>query len=55
MGFDLKHVFYMVWYPGLVFPLMVRLNRESKTHGLVLNPSLWLDIVASRGLELWFS
>ena len=22
---------------------------------LVLDPSLWLDIVASRGLELWFS
>ena len=33
---------------------MVRLNRESKTHGLVLDPSLGLDLLATLGLELWF-
>ena len=39
-GFWLKTFFLIVWYPGW-FARWVNSNRESKTHGIVFDPSVW--------------
>ena len=44
----------MVWYPGFGVSLMVRVNRDSKTKGLMWDSSLWLVILLLVALSSWF-
>ena len=49
--FDIKRWFGIrVWYS-----LLVRVNRESKTHGLMWVRAMWLVIVLVVTLDSWFS
>ena len=52
LGFGWKHDFLKGLVSGFGAFLMVRSNRESKTHGMVLDPSLGLDLLATLGLEI---